>query len=136
MSLWKDHLGLLAPIARFITPQIPKMSRFDCIFYAALAGVVRVNLGHNGPLEQLSIHVEESNKYFWATPQEYLQMMKEGKVFLPPPQNIILNYIAVNGAEYTRQKIEVKPFLGQFASEGVFVLPGDKDYDYEIFEQL
>lgn len=33
LSEWEHDLKLLVPIARFITPQFPKLSRFDCYFF-------------------------------------------------------------------------------------------------------
>jgi hypothetical protein len=60
-------------------------------------------------------------------------MRRSGKIFLPPPQNIILNYLTIVGnAVYADNKI-IEPFIGQFIKEGVFAFPGDKDYDYDRF---
>ena len=46
-TTWKEHLSQLEPIARFVTPQLPKAARFDCIFYALRVGVYRINLGRS-----------------------------------------------------------------------------------------
>lgn len=93
LDAWEHDLKLMVPIARFITPQFPKLSRFDCYFFRLKEGVLRVNLGKNDSLYQLSIHTEESSKYYWASANEYLKMQWAGQIFLPPPQYIILNYL-------------------------------------------
>ena len=54
---------------------------------------MRINLGKGDSLHQLSIQTEESSKYYWASADEYLKMQWSGKIFLPPPQYILLNYL-------------------------------------------
>lgn len=68
IAAWEKDLHLLLPVARFATPHIPRMSRFDCLFFLALTGVQRVNLGASDSLSELSIHMAESSRYYWATP--------------------------------------------------------------------
>jgi hypothetical protein len=52
------------------------MGRFDCLFFLAMPGLQRINLGASGSLSELSIHIAESSRYYWATPMDYLQMMQ------------------------------------------------------------
>lgn len=53
---WRKYLDLLLPIARFVTPQIKGMSRFDTYFYLVSTKVKRINLGLNEPIEILEIN--------------------------------------------------------------------------------
>jgi hypothetical protein len=45
------------------------MSRFDCYFFRLSEGVQRINLGKSSSLLALSIHAEESSKFYWAKPE-------------------------------------------------------------------
>lgn len=112
------------------------MGRFDCLFFLALPGLQRINLGASDSLSELSIHVAESSRYYWATPIDYLQMMQEGTIFLPPPQTLLVHFLLSVGKEVYNIRPIVEPLLGQFGKGRYFVLPGDEEYDYDLATTL
>ena len=71
-KVWSEQLELIKPILRLATPQIPKMSRFDCVFYIVDSSVQKINIGEKDDLDNLDISIDESNHFYWKEPRQYL----------------------------------------------------------------
>ena len=131
-QIWADHLELIKPILRLATPQIPNMSRFDCIFYIVDESVQKINIGEKDDLDNLDISIDESNYFYWKEPQQYLEMHEEGKVKLPPPQLILFNILkniqtsklTINSI-FNEQSLAVEPMMFQFNASLAIVIHGD-----------
>lgn len=109
------------------------IARFDCYFYV-LTDCTRINVGNIGePLLKLNINLNESSAFYWYRPHKYLEMNLNAEIYLPPPQNLLLNFL--KAAPKNLPRVTVEPMIGQISGNAEFLLPGDPSYDLDHFEQ-
>jgi hypothetical protein len=97
-----------------------------------LTQCTRINVGNIGePLQKLNINLNESSAFYWHNPHKYLEMNKNAEAYLPPPQNLILNFLKV--APKDLPPLSVEPMIGQISGNAEFLLPGDPSYDLDHF---